>query len=159
MPGASGFAELGYDRGMKHTNPILKNGGVHHVAISTADFDRSVSFYTDTLGCKPKMLWGPVGKRGVMLDVGDGNYVEVFERDNAAGQPAEARVLHFCLRCDNLDEVIEHIRKAGMTVTVEPKDVPIRNDAEGGKPQITPRLAFFTGPDGEIIELMQCEDL
>ncbi|MEM9419639.1 MAG: VOC family protein [Planctomycetota bacterium] len=144
---------------MAHTNPILKNSGIHHVAISTADFSRSISFYRDVLGCKPTMLWGPAGERGVMLDVGDGNYVEVFERNNAAEQPAEARLLHLCLRCDNLDEVIEHVRQAGMAVTIEPKDVPIENNAEGGKPKITPRLAFFTGPDGEIIELMQCEDL
>lgn len=144
---------------MTHTNPLLKNAGIHHVALATADFDRSVSFYTDVLGCKPTMLWGAAGKRGVMLDVGDGNYIEVFERDNAADQPPEARLLHFCLRCDNLNDVVEHVREAGMTVTVEPKDVTIQNDAAGGKPSIVLRLAFFTGPDDEIIELMQCEDL
>jgi len=159
MAGAAGCAGAGYDRGMKHSNPILKNGGIHHVALCTADFERSVSFYTEVLGCKPKMLWGEAGKRGVMMDVGDGNYVEVFEREHAAEQPAEARLLHFCLRCHNLDEVVERVRKAGMAVTVEPADVPIDNEAQGGKPQITLRLAFFTGPDGEIIELMQCEDL
>lgn len=97
-----------------------------------------------------------------MLDVGDGNYLEIFERPEHETEPptaAEARWLHLCLRCTNLDAVIEEVRSAGMTVTVEPKDVPIENLAPGQKSDIKLRLAFFTGPDGEIIELMQCEDL
>lgn len=143
---------------MKHDNPVLKNGGIHHVALRTADFDRSLAFYTQTLGMRPTMVWGDE-KRAVMLDVGDGNYIELFERDEAEAVAAEARLLHFCLRCDNLDEVVERVRGAGMTVTVDPKNVQIANRAEGGKPMITVRLAFFAGPGGEIVELMQCPDL
>lgn len=144
---------------MAHFNPILRGGGLHHLAIASADFDRSVKFYTEVLGCRPTMQWQTTRGQAVMLDVGDGNYVEVFGREAAGDLPAEARLLHLCLRCDNLDEVVERVRKAGATITVEPKDVPIENRAEGGKPDITVRLAFFTGPDGEIIELMQCPDL
>ena len=144
---------------MSHTNPVLQAAGIHHVALCTSDFDRSVAFYCDTLGCAPKMLWGDPGKRGVMLDVGDGNYIEVFERDNVADQPSEARLLHFCLRCTNLDDVVQRVRDAGMKITIEPKDVPIQNQAEGQKPDITIRLAFFKGPDDETIELIQCPDL
>lgn len=128
------------------------------MALRTSDFDRSLKFYTQVLGMRPRMLWGG-DKRAVMLDVGDGNYVELFERDEAEAVEAKARVLHFCLRCDNLDEVVERVRGAGMAITVEPKDLDIENRAEGGKPSITLRLAFFTGPDGEIVELMQCKDL
>lgn len=146
---------------MAHSNPVLKSAGIHHVALRTADFDRSLAFYTDTLGCAPQMLWGDPGKRAVMLDVGDGNYIEVFERPEPATEsvPDEARVLHFCLRCDNVDQVIERVRDAGGTITVEPKSVPVNNKVPGGKTPITLRLAFFQGPDGEIIELMSCPDL
>lgn len=146
---------------MAHINPVLNNGGIHHVALRTPNFDRSVGFYTQTLGASPKMQWlMEGGTRAVMLDIGDGNYVEVFER--AEDDPAssdEARLLHFCLRCDNLDQVVERVREAGMTITVEPRDVPIENQAEAGPAAITLRLAFFKGPDGETVELMQCEDL
>lgn len=145
---------------MAHTNPVLTNAGIHHVAIRTGDFDRSVAFYTDTLGCKPANLWGDPGQRGVMMDVGDGNYIEVFEREDDRPTPdGEGRLLHFCLRCGNVDAVVERVRDAGMKVTVEPNDVPIQNRAAGGKPDINLRLAFFEGPDGEIIELIHCEDL
>ena len=147
---------------MPHTNPVLENGGLHHLALRTAHFDRTIAFYTDTLGCLVKNLWGEPGRRGVMMDVGDGNYIEVFERDEDPGEPAppaEGRLLHLCLRCDNLDEVVERVRAAGATITVEPKDVPIQNVAEGQKPDIVLHLAFFEGPDGEIIELIQCKDL
>ena len=107
------------------------------------------------------MLWGEPGRRAVMLDVGDGNYIEVFERPEPTTEtvPDEARVLHFCLRCDNVDEVVERVRDAGCTVTVEPKDVQVDNKVPGGKTPITLHLAFFKGPDGEIVELMSCPDL
>ena len=148
---------------MTHTNPILKNAGFHHVALASSDFDRSMRFYCDLLGCRPKMLWGAEDCRAVMLDLGDGNYIELFEKPETADAPPQARLLHLCLRCDNLDQVVERVRASldeyGITITVEPKDVPVANRAEGGKPVITVRLAFFTGPDGEIIELMQCPDL
>jgi len=144
---------------MPHTNPVLNAAGIHHVALRTADFDRSVAFYADTLGCAPKMQWGDPGSRAVMLDVGDGNYVEVFERDEPDSVGSEARLLHFCLRCDNLDAVVERVRAAGCIITVEPKDVPVTNLVPGGTSPVTLRLAFFEGPDGEIIELMSCPDL
>lgn len=144
---------------MPHHNPVLNAAGIHHVALRTADFDRSVAFYTDTLGCAPQMLWGDPGSRAVMLDVGDGNYIEVFERDEPEAPDSEARLLHVCLRCGNVDAVIERVRNAGCTITVEPKDVPVANRVPGGKTPITLRLAFFKGPDGEIIELMSCPDL
>ncbi len=147
---------------MPHTNPVLNSAGIHHVALRTADFDRSVAFYTDTLGCAPKLAWGEPGARAVMLDVGDGNYVEVFEREEPEPVAGEARLLHFCLRCANVDPVIERVRAAGCTVTVEPKDVPVTNHAAGpaaGPGTVTLRLAFFQGPDGEVVELMSCPDL
>ena len=144
---------------MPHTNPIIEGAGIHHVALRTAHFDRALSFYTDTLGCQPRNQWGEPGKRAVMLDVGDGNYIEVFERPETEPVDSEARVLHFCLRCANIDAVVERVRAAGCEITVEPKSVPIQNLVPGGKADITLKLAFFKGPDGEIVELMHCPDL
>ncbi len=137
---------------MTHTNKILGGGGFHHVAIKVRDFDATVKFYCQALGFVPKIRWGEGDKRAVMLDTGDGNYLEVF-----AGGPPERRpegcIIHFALRTGDVDAAIERARAAGAVITVEPKDVKIPST-----PGPTPvRLAFCQGPDGEVIEFFQNE--
>jgi glyoxylase I family protein len=135
--------------------------GLHHTALRTAQFDRSVAFYTEMLGLTPKIQWGEVGKRATMLDAGDGNYLEIFEREEPEkGPPAEARWLHLCFRSSAVEATVEKLRVAGVEITVEPKKVELTNTlthAEHGKATI--HLAFFKGPDGEIIELIDSKEL
>ena len=136
---------------MSGTNKTLGGGGFHHVAIRARDFDKTVKFYTEGLGFTPKIAWGEDTKRAVMLDTGDGNYLEVFA---GGGEPKpEGSILHFALRTGNCDAAVERARAAGGLVTVEAKDVEIQST-----PQRTPvRLAFVKGPDGEVIEFFQNE--
>ncbi len=136
---------------MTGTNKILGGGGFHHVAIRARDFDASVRFYSDTLGCTTKIAWGEAPSRAIMLDVGDGNYIEIFEHVDTPPAKEEGQILHLCLRCADPDGVIERVRQAGCEVTVEPKDLSI--EAYGGVVPV--RLAFFKGPDGEIVELFR----
>ncbi len=136
---------------MPGTNASIGGGGFHHVAIRTRDFDKSFRFYTQVLGFTQAMAWGQAPGRAVMLDTGDGNYLEIFERPTEEWADTDAAILHMALRTSDCDAAIEKVRAAGMTVTMEPKDIDI--DA---KPQMTPvRIAFFKGPDGEIIEFFQ----
>ena len=132
-------------------NEKLRGGGIHHVAIRVRDFDRSVAFYTDVLGFTKKIEWGQKPGRAVMLDTGDGNYFELFERPNEPPASEEGVLLHIALRAGNCAEALERARAAGCEVKTEVKDVVIKSS-----PHPTPvRLAFFKGPDGEIIELFQ----
>jgi len=136
---------------MAGSNTVLGGGGFHHVALKVKDFDAAKNFYVDVLGFKEKISWGEGDKRAVMLDTGDGNYLEVF----AGGTEPEERgtVLHLALRTTRCDEVVARVRAAGAEITVEPKDVTIPS-----QPTPTPvRLAFFKGPAGEIVELFQNE--
>lgn len=134
------------------TNPKIGGCGFHHVAIRARDFDASVRFYTDALGFAEKIRWGEGDGRAIMLDTGDGNYLEIFAGGRGAA-PAEGAILHFALRTDNCDAAIARARSAGAVVTTEPKDVVIPS-----RPSQTPvRLAFCKGPDGEIIEFFQNE--
>lgn len=122
--------------------------GMHHVAIRTSRFDDSIRFYTEVLGLPQKAGWKREA-RAALIEVSPGSYIEIFERDEAeaSGQPM---ILHFCLRTDDVDGMLARVRDAGAKVTVEPLETTL--DTEIGP--VTLRLAFFEGPDGEVIELM-----
>lgn len=124
--------------------------GFHHIAIKVKDFDASLKFYTKTLGFPVSMTWGEGNSRAAMIDTGNGNCIEVF-----AGGPPEAKPegiwMHLALRCTDTKSAIEKARAAGFQVTMEVADITI--DAKPAKCPI--RIAFFKGPDGELIEFFQ----
>lgn len=123
--------------------------GFHHTAIVTRDFEASVRFYTETLGMKEKVSWGVKPERAIMIDAGDGNYVEIFERLDAS--PKDGTILHFALRTDDCTAMTERVRAEGLEITVEPKDVTI--DSSIGPVPV--RISFFKGLNGEIVELFE----
>lgn len=124
--------------------------GFHHAAIHSADFDRSIGFYENVLGLQTRITWGEPGKRAVMMDAGDGNYVEIFEFSDPA--PAkDAVLLHFALRTDDCSAMLERVRESGATITMEPKEVTIASNIG----PVSVKIAFFKGPDGEVVELFE----
>ena len=137
---------------MTGTNEAIGGGGFHHLALRARDFDASVKFYTEGLGFVPRINWGEGDGRAVMLDTGDGSYLEIFAGGADEPKP-EGAVLHFALRTSDCDTAIERARAAGAEVTVEAKDVEIPS-----RPEPLPvRIAFCKGPDGEVIEFFQNE--
>lgn len=137
---------------MAGTNTTLGGGGFHHVAVRVADFEGAIAFYQEVLGFTPKVAWGEGDKRAVMLDTGDGAYLEVFAGGTAT-RAADGPILHYAIRVADVDAVIEKARAHGLEVTVEPKDVTIPS-----QPFSVPvRIAFFRGPAGDHIELFRNE--
>ena len=140
------------------TNPVLSGCGFHHIALRARDFDRSLRFYTEGLGFRPALTWGEGPTRAALLDLGDGNYLELFAAKPGQipdeGAPGTGwPFLHLALRSHDVDGVTERVRALGAKVTVEPKSVDL------GNPSVPVRLSFFLGPDGEVLELFQCEAL
>ena len=134
------------------TNPVLGGGGFHHACMKTRDWDATMRFYKDTLGCTEKVAWREAPQRAVMLDAGDGNYIEVFEDLAYTGAPNGA-INHFALRTTRLDDVAARIRAAGYKITVEPRDVTIQTP--NGFGPVPVRIFFCDGPNGESIEFLQ----
>lgn len=134
------------------TNPILGGGGFHHVCLKTREWDATMRFYRETLGFTEKIAWREAPQRAVMLDAGDGNYLEVFE-DLGYDAAANGVYLHIALRTTRLDEVAARVRAAGAKITMEPKDVTI--PTTNGAGPVPVRIFFCEGPGGESIEFLQ----
>jgi glyoxylase I family protein len=136
---------------MTGTNAALGGGGFHHVSMRVRDIENSIRFYTEALGFVHKLTWGQGPKRTVLLDTGDGNYFEISGGRTEDADP-NGIFAHLALRATDCDTVIARVRAAGAEVTVEPKDVSLPSD-----PPTPIRIAFFRGPDGELIELFDNE--
>jgi len=127
--------------------------GFHHIAFHTVDFDKSLKFYDEGFGFKRAFGWGSGDGRAAMLDIGDGNYLELF----AGGKPRsgdDGPITHFAIRVPDCSAAFARAVKAGATVTMEPKDINIQGDTV-----VHVRIAFVKGLDGEVIEFFQNEVL
>ena len=132
---------------MSGINKKIIGCGFHHLSMRVRDLESSIKFYTEGLGFVERFSWGEGSKRTVLLDTGDGNYFEISQ-----GEPGQGDGIfhHIALRSDDCDAAIEAARAAGAEVTMEPRDVDLPS-----KPPLHLRIAFFKGPDGEVVELFQ----
>ena len=136
---------------MSGINQKIKGCGFHHLSMKVKDLNKSIEFYVDGLGFVERFSWGEAPKRTVLLDTGDGNYFEISQGD--PDQVYEEGLFgHIALRADDCKAALELARKAGAEVTMETRDVNLSSE-----PPIPIRIAFFKGPDGELIELFQDE--
>jgi catechol 2,3-dioxygenase-like lactoylglutathione lyase family enzyme len=143
--------------------------GFHHLALAASDFDRSLEFYRDGLGLEVFRAWGVPGARAVMLDAGNGNCLEIFERPGPSGDrggggdgagagasgasgetiPA-SRLLHLAFRVDDCRAAHHAVQEAGGREKQPPRDVDIPSN-----PPYAVTISFLFGPDGEEIELFE----
>ncbi len=140
--------------------------GFHHVAIRAVDFDASIRFYTEGLGFRVHFPFSVPGRidRAAFLDAGDGRFVELFgqgstvQAEGRRRRPDEERtegaVLHFCLKVADTDAAYARALAAGAETRIPPRSAKLGED-----PLVEVRIAFVTGPNGEVIEFMQSEQI
>ena len=148
-------------------NPKLGGGGLHHVAVEARDFEASLRFYVDGLGCVERLRFDEPGHTVALLDTGDGTYVELFSPSSAgpevAGGPmpggavggtegpggAGPALFHFALRVGDCDAATERAVAAGATLEEGPADMTLEGD-----PPVPCRYSFVRGPGGESVEFI-----
>jgi glyoxylase I family protein len=134
-----------------NTNPVIPGCGTHHIAVQTRDWDASFKLYRDVLGMPVVAEFGSAERKIVLLDCGDGSYMELFQPKGDTAAPGSDApndpVFHFALATTDTRTATERVRQAGYEITVEPKDVDL------GALQVT--ISFFKGPNGEVIEFFQ----
>lgn len=130
--------------------------GLDHVAITVSSLERALAFYQEVLGFRVLgHLDFPGDPRGftiATLDTGRG-VIELFSFTAASVHPSggegddqQVGIRHFALRVTGLDAIADRLRAAGVSFTIPPMN------AHGGV-----RIAFFTDPDGTLIELIEGE--
>jgi glyoxylase I family protein len=132
-------------------NPVIQGCGAHHIAVQTRDWDASVTFYKDVLGMEVTAEFGSSDRKIVLLDMGDGSHMELFQPTASSPTTEDAipndPVTHFALATTDARAAVEHVRQAGAEITLEPTDVTLG--------AISATIAFFKGPSGEVIEFFQ----
>lgn len=140
---------------------------VNHVGIACGDLDRTVAFYRTITGREPNasgdadseglggamgydhvvLRWATMRLDNINLDLLE---FEVPEPD-AGSMPIGANgALHLCFECTDVDAVRSRLEAEGFVF-----DGPTHDGEpdEDGTPGL--RLAYFTGPDGEHLELIR----
>ncbi len=130
-------------------NKVIIGCGFHHVSMKVRDLDESIKFYKEGLGFVERFSWGQAPQRTVLLDIGDGNYFEISQADPDQVS-VEGFFRHIALRTDDCEAALKAAKAAGAEVTMETREVTIPTE-----PLLQLRIAFFKGPDGELIELFQ----
>ena len=133
------------------TNTRFSQCGFHHMALRAVNFDASLAFYTEGMGFPIAHSWGEGEKRIALLDLGDGNYLELFACPEGTEIVGGNQFFHLALRSIDVDSDIEKVRLLGCTITIEPKSVEVNGKII--------RVGFFLGPEGETLEFFQNDEL
>lgn len=123
--------------------------GVQHICIKAQgleQMEKTVDFYNKVLELPIVRRWGEGDGSACMIQAG-GCLLEIMAN---GGTDATGVVNHFALATKQVDEWVNIIRCLGYEVTMEPQDKTLPS-----QPPHPVRIAFFRGPAGELVELME----
>ncbi|MBI2229583.1 MAG: VOC family protein [Deltaproteobacteria bacterium] len=125
-----------------------------HIVLNVRDIDRSLNFYTETLGLKPERLdefkAGKVGFPSVRIT--DDTIIDLFPIEGPAagtfgGEKVAGNLNHFCMviGTEDFSGIVEYLKE---------KEIPIRAGPVsrwGARGRAT--SVYFLDPDGNEVEL------
>jgi glyoxylase I family protein len=98
-------------------------------------------FYTETIGRPVTLRWDDVPI--IFIDIGS-TTIELIGRDHAPDMIApDSGLYHLALQVSDVDTAYAELVAAGVNVTEAPRNFK------------HVRIAFFTDPDGNVLELVQ----
>ncbi|MDQ7251696.1 VOC family protein [Dongia sedimenti] len=130
----------------------------HHVAVRTPDLETAKRWYVEKLDFRVVAEWDYADEKLAYLApaADDHFYIEIL----GGGVPAPVEVRpytdlgdslkyrgyhHFCLNVRSVDQTVAKLRSRGVTIVAEPFELAA----------ISRRLAFFSDPFGNLIELAE----
>jgi 2'-5' RNA ligase len=101
-------------------NKIIAGAGTHHIAIQARNLDDALKLYHEVLGMPIIAEGGSPDRRILLLDIGDGSHIELFEQTGDTPAPGSEApndpVIHFALATTDTRRAIDHVRAAGYNV-------------------------------------------
>jgi glyoxylase I family protein len=121
--------------------------GLHHVSlnVSPEEYDGALSFYRDFLGFEMICEAGLSAPDPLAMLAMGNTILEIIPQGSGGRTPGALD--HIALTTGDVDTLLGKVRSAGYEVTMEPADFVLPNGA-------AIRIAFFTGPAGESVELV-----
>lgn len=125
--------------------------GLAHIALFTKDLEASVRFYESLGGTVTDHadVKKPAGTNHIVMVQMPGFFLEIIEPHDGSPVTAEGGMFpHIAIEVDDIDAAVAKLKTCGITTfrTETPMTMPIF----GGI-----RNIFFTGPGGELLELLQ----
>lgn len=119
---------------------------MEHFGIMVSDMDRSVQWYTTVLGLKLRQRVNLSETTELaFLTVGESE-IELIYKKGPFSYPLDGVVNHLAFTVTDLDAIFAHLKEQKVTMISE---APVTATALGA------RIAFFRGPDGEKLELVE----
>jgi catechol 2,3-dioxygenase-like lactoylglutathione lyase family enzyme len=127
---------------------MLKISALDHIVLNVADVERSLAFYSDTLGLPAERVeaWRRGELRFPSVRVNEATIVDLVKATERAAEGA-LNLAHFCLVTDAADlaAVAKELESAGVPIERGPG---MRSGARGDALSI-----YFRDPDNNLIEL------
>lgn len=120
---------------------------IHHIAIITSDYDKTIEFYVNKLGFNIIRENYRLERKDWKLDlrVNEFTELEIFIESNPpkrVNRPEACGLRHLAFYVDSVEQTVRELEKVGINCE------PIRFDDYTGK-----KMTFFHDPDGLPLEI------